>query len=200
VVEALSLEGLVAGAVLGHSFGGKVAMALARRLGEASRPLEHLFVVDSTPGARPDGRGSAGVREIVELLMQLPDEFPDRDGFTAWIEARGVSRPVAMWLAMNVRRVDGDSRFVFRMDVPQVRAMMKDYFDRDYWSVFEHPEPTRRTHLIAGGKSQVIDDVDLERARGCPRTTVDVIAEAGHWVHVDAPDALRDLVLSYVGG
>src|SRR5690606_9002126 len=52
-------------AVLGHSFGGKVGIELARQGPGGS--LEHLFVVDSTPSARPDGRGSSGVRHIVEL-------------------------------------------------------------------------------------------------------------------------------------
>ena len=40
---------------------------------------------------------------------------------------------------------------------------------------------------------------DLERARSAPRATADVIPNAGHWVHVDAPDTLRELVLGYLG-
>jgi pimeloyl-ACP methyl ester carboxylesterase len=198
VVDALAGEGLSAAAVLGHSFGGKVALALADRLGRAGSPLEHLYVVDSTPGARPDGRGSSGVRHIVELLTELPSEFPDRNAFTAWIESRGVSRPVAMWLAMNVRPIPGTTRFVFRIDVAAVRSMMADYFELDLWPVVEHPEPGRSTHIVTGGASEVVDDADLARARGCPRTTVDVIPDAGHWVHVDAPEALLAIVLGYV--
>src|SRR5688500_19013260 len=57
---ALAVEARGGGvrAVLGHSFGGKVAIALAGELaGAANGPLDDLFVVDSTPGARPDRRG-----------------------------------------------------------------------------------------------------------------------------------------------
>jgi pimeloyl-ACP methyl ester carboxylesterase len=103
-----------------------------------------------------------------------------------------------MWLAMNVRPVTNSTRFVFQIDIPAVRAMMDDYFEIDLWDVLEHPEPGRQTHLITGGQSEVVDPPDLERARRCPRTTVDVLPEAGHWVHVDAPDALRELVLGYL--
>jgi pimeloyl-ACP methyl ester carboxylesterase len=185
-------------AVLGHSFGGKVGIELARQLASAGAPLEQLFVIDATPGARPDGRGSSGARHIVELLTTLPDEFPDRNAFMSWIEERGVSRPVAMWLAMNVRPLPNSTRFVFRIDVPSVRSMMMDYFEQDLWDPIEHPEEGRRTHFIVGGKSEVMDEPDRARAERCPRTTVDVIPEAGHWVHVDAPDALRTLVLGYL--
>ncbi|MBX3228757.1 MAG: alpha/beta hydrolase [Labilithrix sp.] len=189
VVEACAGKRVTA--VLGHSFGGKVAIECARTLA-----LEHLFVVDSTPGARPDYRGSSNVRSVVELLRELPEHFPDRNAFTQWAVDRGVSRPTAMWLAMNVR-ADDQGRFVFRVDVPSIRVMMEDYFKVDLWDVIEDGAQT--THLIAGGKSEVLDAADLDRARALPRCTVDVIPDAGHWVHVDAPDALREMVLGYLG-
>ena len=188
-------------AVLGHSFGGKVGIELARQLAASPNgPIDTLIVVDSTPGPRPDFRGSSGVRHIVELLTQLPEAFPDRNAFTAWAEERGVSRPTAMWLAMNVRPVPNTTRFEFRLDIPSIRAMMDDYFVRDLWPVIEAPAGAMKTHLIAGGDSEVLDASDLERGRALPRTTVDVIPNAGHWVHVDAPDALRELVLGYLDG
>lgn len=181
--------------ILGHSFGGKVAIECAKSLPQ----LAHLFVIDSTPGARLDYRGSSGVRGIVELLRELPDHFPDRNAFTSWATDRGISRPTAMWLAMNVRQ-DGDGRFVFRIDVASIRDMMEDYFKVDLWPVLEDASYLMTSHLIAGGKSEVLDAADRGRAAHCPRATVDVIAEAGHWVHVDAPDELRQLVLDYLSG
>jgi esterase len=183
--------------VLGHSFGGKVALEYARqRRGD----LDQLFVIDSTPSARPNRRGSESTQHIVDLLTDLPTEFADRGAFTAWIEARGVSRPTAMWLAMNVRPVVNTTRFVFRVDVASIRELLADYFRVDLWDILEQPPAGAplQAHLIVGGKSGVVDAADRERARRCPTTTLDVIAEADHWVHVDAPDALLALVLSYL--
>lgn len=178
-------------AVLGHSFGGKVAIEAARACGDDVRSL---FVVDSTPSARPSGKGSESTRHIVELLRGLPEEFPDRASFTAWIEERGVNRPTAMWLAMNVKPLPNTTRFVFRVDVAGVRAMLDDYFAVDLWAVLE----ARRSgsHLIVGGRSGVVDEADRARAQAAaPAVTLDVIEDADHWVHVDAPDALRAIVL-----
>jgi len=186
--------------VLGHSFGGKIALELARQRGG---DLDQLFVVDSTPSARPSGRGSESTQHIVDLLAGLPSEFPDRNAFTAWIEERGVSRPTAMWLAMNVRPIPNTTRFVFRVDVAGIREMLADYFRRDLWEVLEQPAEGRggkvmQSHLIVGGRSSIVDEADRERAKRCPHTTLDVIEEADHWVHVDAPDTLRTLVLGYL--
>ncbi len=187
-------------AILGHSFGGKVGIELARQLAETENgPLDELIVIDSTPAARTDYRGSASTREILDLLMSLPHEFPDRNAFTSWAMERGVSRPVAMWLAMNVRPVPNTTVYRFRLDMASIRAMVEDYFTRDLWPVLESPPGEMHTHLVVGGSSDVVDEADRERSRSQPRTTLDVIEGAGHWVHVDAPDALREIVLRHVG-
>src|SRR4051812_4343586 len=62
IVEALPrvADNVPVRAVLGHSFGGKVGMELARQLAASPNgALDDLIVVDSTPGARPDYRGSS---------------------------------------------------------------------------------------------------------------------------------------------
>ncbi|HVJ90274.1 MAG TPA: alpha/beta hydrolase [Labilithrix sp.] len=201
IVEAIARVpgGAPTRAVLGHSFGGKVAIEFARQVSASPNgPLDRLFVIDSTPGARPDQRGSSNVRRVVELLTELPESFSDRNAFTTWAEERGVDRATAMWLAMNVRPVPNTTRFEFRLDIPSIRTMMDDYFAQDLWPVLENPPGSMKTHLIAGGKSEVMDAADLARGRAIPGTTVDVVPNAGHWVHVDAPDALRELVLGHL--
>jgi len=202
--------------VLAHSFGGKVALELARqrgapassRGGERGAPassrggergdLDQLFVIDSTPSARPDHRGSESTQHIVDLLTELPIEFETRAAFTAWMEARGVSRPTAMWLAMNVRAIPNTTRFVFRIDLVGIRALLADYFATDLWGILERPRDAMRVHLVVGGRSGVVDEADREHAKRCPRTTLDVIAAADHWVHVDAPEELKAIVLGYL--
>jgi esterase len=183
--------------VLAHSFGGKVALSLTDRI---RGDLDHLFVIDATPGARPEARGSESTKHIVDLLSSLPEELASRDEFMKLVEERGVTRPTAMWLAMNVRPVPNTTKFVFRIDVAAVKEMLADYFAIDLWPIVEKGEGVVCKHLVAGGKSSVVDEADRDRWRNAPRASVDVIEEAGHWVHADAPDALRGIVLRHMSG
>ncbi len=176
--------------IAAHSFGGKVALTYAR-----DHDLDRLFIMDSTPSARVNGRGSESTQHIVDLLGSLPQEFPDRNAFTSWAEERGVSRPTAMWLAMNVRAISGTTRYAFRLDIAQIRSMLDDYFAKDLWPVMEHPRGERITHFVVGGKSDVVTMEDRTRAASCPRTEVHVLPQAGHWVHVDAPAELQAIVV-----
>lgn len=178
-------------AVLGHSFGGKVALAYALA---ARGELGHLVVVDSTPGERPDARGSEGTVHVVQLLSELRGVFPTREAFVAELLAHGQSTEVATWLAMNLERVGEHDGYRFGLDIDAVRAMLEDYLARDLWGVVEQPPGRVHIDVIVGDESDVVDAADRVRladsARRHPdRVGVHVVAGAGHWVHVDQPDA-----------
>jgi len=190
--------GLPVAAVLGHSFGGKVALEYAAR-----RPdLEIAWILDSSPGARPDARGSESTVRIVRLLETVPERFAKREAFIDWVVAHGTDRPIAMWLAMNLRVAQDGEGYALRVDLPALRSLLDDYFARDEWPVIEEAiertSSRTRFHLIVGGRSSVLDAAELQHAQGLAagsdRVSVHVIPEAGHWLHVDAPDALFDLV------
>ncbi|WP_394823639.1 alpha/beta fold hydrolase [Pendulispora albinea] len=190
--------GSVAG-VVGHSFGGKVALQYVAQRAEAGRALDEAWIIDSTPGARPNAAGSESTVRVYNLLRSLPPLFPTRAAFNEALADGGLDIGMIQWLAMNVDKTEGGFRF--RLDLDAIGALLQDYFARDFWPVVESP-PGTSVHLIIGGRSLVLDEADRERAaraaKNDPRVTVDIIPDAGHWVHVDAPDALFD-VLSQPG-
>ncbi|MGZ3416973.1 MAG: alpha/beta fold hydrolase [Polyangiales bacterium] len=194
--DLVRLESRVPGpikGVLGHSFGGKVGLAFAdanaKRLG-----LSHLFLIDSNPGMRPDARGSETTTRVFEMLEQLPARFPSRPAFVAEVQARGFDLPIAQWLAMNVESIDGEYRF--GLDLPQLRALLEDYFTKDYWRVIEAP-PCRLV-IVNGGASNNYSPEDKARAAMIAANNdlveLHVVPGAGHWVHAEAPDALVEIV------
>jgi pimeloyl-ACP methyl ester carboxylesterase len=184
--------------VLGHSFGGKVALEYVFQ----KKDIEIAWILDSAPGARPDRRGSESTVQIVKMIGTLPERFDTREAFVEYVEKQGVERSIAMWLAMNVRQAPDGKGYVMRVDVPALRALLDDYFSRDLWSVVEDPARTTKVHMVAGGKSNVLDPGERARAQRnavqWPDTTwLHVVPNAGHWVHVDAPNDLFDLVVHY---
>ena len=184
-----------ADAVIGHSFGGKVAL---HYLDERDGELGRAIIVDANPGPRPNGRGSESTTDIVDLLGSLTGPFADRQSFVSAFTSRGHTREIAEWLAMNLEpRGDG---LVLRTDVPRIRALLEDHLQTDLWHVVEHPPGRVALTMVVGGKSSVYDAseraklADVAAASG-GRVEAVTIEEAGHWVHVDAPDALHELLL-----
>lgn len=180
------------GAVIGHSFGGKVALAYAAA---APRELEEVWILDSNPGARPTARGSEATLEVLSTLEALPRRWPSREAFVERIVEAGRGELLGGWLAMNLER-EGDD-FELRLDLVAIRALLDDYFARDLWDVFESPPGDTEMHLVIGARSTVLDESDRQRAEEAARRSDRVhvhTLDAGHWLHVEAPDALAALL------
>lgn len=176
------------GGVLGHSFGGKVAVAMLEKVS-----VPKLFVVDSQPGPRPDRRGSEGTMKVVKMLSELPERFDSRDAFMEHVHAQGYGKTMAQWLALSLDRVEGGYRF--GLDTDRIHALLDDYFERDLLPLLDPPPPGTVAHLIIAGRSTVWSEEERERARAIAARHPDavhvhVLEDADHWVHVDDPEGL----------
>jgi pimeloyl-ACP methyl ester carboxylesterase len=111
----------------------------------------------------------------------------------------GQPQPIAQWLAMNLRRTDDGGR-VFGPDLGVIRELIEDYARTDCWDLVETPPDGCVLELVIGGRSGVFSASDrsrLERiAARNSSVSMQVIEHSGHWVHIDAPDALVALLTS----
>jgi esterase len=183
-------------AVVGHSFGGKVALAYGALREREGEPLTTIVAVDSNPGVRDEHRANEQIVTVLEALDALPVKIPSRDAFSSHLRARGLNDALVAWLMMNLRPA-GDG-FALRLDLSAIRALLADYFAHDAWGSLESPGAARIT-VVVGGRSPALGPADRARldaaARAHPTRVVPVVIEdAGHWVHVDAPDALHAVV------
>lgn len=208
--DLLRLEeqlGLPVAGVLGHSFGGKVSLAYLEqrqraRSSTAAPGIEQAWVLDASPSAEPPpsidasvaprARRSRSTAAVIQMLRAVPASLPSRERFFEIVAEHGFPRSVAAWLAMNVRRADDG--FHFRLDLDAITALLTDYFATDLWHVLEQPGFAEEIHVVIGGRSDALDTSDQERLSSLPGVTAHLLPEAGHWVHVDAPDALLGLV------
>ena len=178
-------------AILGHSFGGKVALMAAPALHPAQ-----VWVIDSTPSKRTPG-GSA-VR-MLGILRRLPRSFDSRQDGVAALEGEGLSPPVAHWMATNLELRDG--RFVWRFELSDMEALLDDFFRRDLWDVVESPPAGTEIHLVRASESDVMPPGELARARtAAPERTHAHQLHGGHWLHQDNPAGLLELVAAELPG
>ena len=182
--------GLPIAGVLGHSFGGKVALAYLDRRVER---LDQAWILDASPSARARGERAGATAQIVAMLRAMPQPLPSRESFLAIVAEHGHAKGIAEWLAMNLRRADDGFRL--RLDLDAITALLDDYFAVDLWPVLERDRRARELHMVLGGASDALDLADRARlATLGPPVETHVLAGAGHWVHVDAPDALFALI------
>jgi esterase len=187
--------------VIGHSFGGKAALAY-RALAPAG--LLETWVLDASPSPRPGELPPAGAPtpetpgdgagDVVLMLESLAGQFSSRDDFVAQVTGRGFSRPLAEWLAMNLDRADGGLRL--RLDLSAVRALLADHFRRDLWPAVESRELPGALRFVVAGRSRSLDDGDRSRLHDLSndgRVDLHLLPDTGHWLHMEAPDALLQL-------
>lgn len=199
VTELERSLGLPVGGALGHSFGGKVVLEwLQSRRGQTTE----AWIIDSSPSPSAANRDATATSEVLRTLEALPATWASREAFIAAMVGAGQPEPIAQWLAMNVHRTEEGGR-AFGPDLQVIRDLVDDYARTDCWDVVETlPEPCT-LDVVIGGRSVVFSAADQERmeqiALRNSRISVHLIERAGHWVHVDAADALVALLTSPPG-
>jgi pimeloyl-ACP methyl ester carboxylesterase len=202
--RVLNEQGKPVRAALGHSFGGKVVLALRARMAHGVstvRPADLLqtWMLDSSPSAHLDQLNDPEntVPQVLALLERLPSRYDRRDRFVEDVIGAGQTPALAQWLAMNLEAAETGG-FRLRLDLPAIRALLVDYYAADLWRAVEDPAMPGELHVVAAGRSSSVSHADLERLAAhqakTQLTAVHFIADAGHWLHIDAPDAVVELL------
>lgn len=196
VRELVRHLGFRATAVMGHSFGGKVALMYAA---DAPSDLRQVWVMDSTPAVR-EPEGSAW--RMIEAVRSLPAEFASRAEAVEGLERHGYPAALGQWMAMNLESQDGVYRW--RLDMEAVEEMLRDFFRTDLWPVVETPPPGVEIHFVKATESSTLDPASVtrvERAAQTPGASVFLHhLEGGHWINTDNPDAVLELLTSRLPG
>jgi esterase len=193
IERLIESTGVRPGAVLGHSFGGKVALVFARDASaDARTALRQVWVVDSTPATTSPG-GSAW--HMLKTVRQLPDEFQSRSALVDALVAHGTSRGVAQWMATNLE-ADGNV-YRWRIDFDAMDELLHSFFETDTWSVVEAPDGTVEVHIVKAEDSAVLTPeavARVQQATGNGQTFLHTVA-GGHWVNAENPDAIESLLV-----
>ncbi|HEY0673557.1 MAG TPA: alpha/beta hydrolase [Longimicrobiales bacterium] len=180
-------------AVLGHSFGGKVALMYAREHGSA---LKQVWIVDSTPEARvPDG----SAWQMLELIRKTPREFESREQLIALLTQFGVARPTAQWMATNLE--NQNSVYRWRFDFDAMEELLRDFFAQDMWDVLESPPGTAEIHLVKAQESSVLSAAAVARIHQIGLSNHRVFLHqvaGGHWVNAENPEGLLALLTQHL--
>jgi pimeloyl-ACP methyl ester carboxylesterase len=184
----IEAEGIAGAAVLGHSMGGKAAMALA-----LARPelVGALIVVDVAPVTRPPEL-RAFTRAMAAIDLSRVARRADADRLLApAIE----DRRIRGFLVQNLAVRHGAPAWRLNLDVidRQMEAI-GGFPDHLLEKIYKGP-----THFVTGALSAYVRPEHRELIlRLFPSTTLSVIAGAGHWVHADRPESFLRAVARFL--
>jgi esterase len=179
LLQLMDRLALRAPAVIGHSMGGKAAMALALR---QPQRVGRLVVVDIAPLSYADtltpfalamsGAEVMSTASLAEVQHRLQQAVPDPG--------------VVPFLMQNLVR--HNDHFDWRINLVGICAAMPQlcgFPSELLGATFERP-----VTVIAGERSDYVPQHDGSAfAPMFPCVQVEVISGAGHWVHVDQPAA-----------
>lgn len=172
--------------VAGHSLGGLLALYLAARHPEQ---VKRIVVEDSHPGAIP---GSAALR--AQKLDMYPVPFPSRAEAISFIrELRGEAS--ARWYGLSLQEQPDGWGWAF--SVRAVIATERLIIEADHWPVVG--QVTCPALVLFGARSPFITPImAIELAGRLPNARTAAIADAGHWLHGEQPEAYVNAVLPFL--
>jgi esterase len=165
--------------VVGHSMGGKVAMALALR---HPALVERLCVVDIAPVHYP---GLSNFADYVRGMRALDlATLTDRASADAQLQPYVPDPTVRSFLLQNLRR-DGPG-WRWQMNLAVLGDHLDDLAD---WPDLHTPPYPGPTLWIGGADSDYITSSYAPRMRQLfPKVQLVRVKNAGHWVHSEQPD------------
>jgi esterase len=169
--EFMEQQALPRTMLLGHSIGGKVAMQFAI---DYSERVDRLVIVDIAPKPYEPPQ-----RYILEALRSLDltryKSFADVDAALA-------------------TKISGESLRQFLL-----KNLARDENGRLRWGLAPERTFDKPTLFIRGGRSNYIEDDDAPLIRQIfPQAEIATLPEAGHWVHVNAPEEFFQTVQNFL--
>jgi len=171
---------LASGAVdlVGHSLGGRVALAASTRDPEAVRST---ILLDIAPGPIPP----LDTPLLARLLAQAPERVSQREEMREWFAQQGLASDLTEWLLTNLVPVPGG--LGWRVDRSALLRLGAAVATPDLWSAVERPGA--HVACIHGGMSPYVTDADVQRFRSAGAPVI-AVEEAGHFLHVERPAQL----------
>jgi esterase len=178
--------------IAGHSFGGKTALMFAQLFPGRAR---QLWILDSNPGTQ-DPSATNEVIRVIAAVRSTTTPAADRAQVVAELTGQGLTPGTANWLATNLKREP--SGFVWRLNLDAIYELMLDYFRVDLWPVLESRASDSDFRVVVAERSDRWAPENRARLEQLAAkhggSALHVVPDAGHWLHVDNPVFLLELM------
>ena len=191
--------------LIGHSFGGKVAMSMVHQFGKRlPRPVQ-VWVLDTVPG---DVWCEAGdhPRDTIEHCRTIAMPVPTRKFLVDSLVGAGFTLEGAQWMTTNLTPCARDAfpdapdgALTWTFDLAGIVEMYKSYEATDLWPMLETPPAGLEVDFVRAERSAFVwADGDVARMTDTG-ARVHFLRDASHWVHIDNPEGLLEILAPSFG-
>lgn len=176
-------------AIIGHSFGGKVALLALDYLSY----IDQIWMLDCSPGIininRPLGKGRWGAKDIIDILDKISWPLSSRQHLITTLMDEGVSKDIALWMSTNVMSDASGIKLIF--NPAEIKAMLIDFMNLDGWPIIEKINNTA-IHIVKAEFGGRLSDEDEDKYLSLkkPKDFYHNLNNAGHFLHIDNPEGL----------
>lgn len=200
--------------VMGHSYGGKVALEFGEscaygRYGSSAVPPKQICTLDSIP-AKVDVEQTEEMGRILTTIRSLPNPIPSHRWLLKKLMEMEFAEPLAVWIGSNVKKIDPSrEEMTWIFDVEDIYDMFLSYRQSNYLKFLEHLPKGMNISIVRAENSdrwsppvisQVEKLVESKQQQERPdqgTLTYNILENSGHWVHVDNPNGLIDILTPY---
>lgn len=189
VARFMTSQGLQGVPIIGHSLGGKVAMALALCHQEV---VGRLLVSDIAPVAYP-----RTLSHYVEAMQGLDLSGEKRRKRLSEDLKKAVEEPgIRAFLLSNLRPSGGG--FEWQVNLEAIANGMADIMG--FSASLDEQVYDGLTLFVRGQKSDYIRPSHHGHIKRLfPKSKIVTVKKAGHWIHADQPDAFYEITKSFLG-
>ena len=201
---AAHLGGVKPDVLVGHSLGGKVALAcVARARARRESSPRHVFMLDALPHpvlSSTSFSQELTVGQVIDCIRRVSMPAPSKEAVLAELTAMGMQESMVQWMSTNLKQVAGGGEGVdWVIDMEVVAPLFDDVKAVDFRNLCAAPPEDTTLHFVRAGKNtawtpQVLRDFNDWKSSSRGRVQLSTLPDAGHWVHVDNPDELFNIL------
>ncbi|CAJ1965373.1 unnamed protein product [Cylindrotheca closterium] len=195
---AQATESIPVTSIVGHSWGGRMALQYAAK--KPSESLERVWLLDTVPG-----KANSSVEQVIDTVDQVVTNIQnsssgtmDRKQIVQELTTAGLDQGIAMWLASSF---DGSD---FGFDLSVVHDILPEFGTQDFYGLLDEIlSQNIKVDLVRGGKNQewnsgpdgmsTLRELEEIQQQYPDKFATHVLPKAGHWVHVDDMKGLVQL-------
>ena len=189
VLEYMDDQNLQSVILLGHSMGGKVAMALALK---APERVSALVVIDIAPVTYLHRKHD----DVLDGLSSINlDGLQNRKEADRQLVEYVLQTPIRQFLLKNLYRKE-DGKFGWRVNL---KSIIEHYPEILTGQQADQPFPAKTLFIKGGASDYILPEHQDQVLKLFPQAQVRIITGAGHWVHAEKPELVARTIQRFLG-